>query len=228
MTVNRGLTVTLGIVLACGLLAASRSSARKDAWRPRADPWKARAGSAAAFRPGPGARLGPVSPLRFELTSEENSSQAVYDGGRVYGRFTVGVNVRNLNDRPVTIFGIGRSGPGLRLVSSRLRAPRTLQPGQTRGFDLEYEIAGCKAVPRGDWPIPLRVGRGGRRTAYASLWMTAPAGGAAGGGTDPTANGGTGGGTDVGTGGAAGGGTGGAAGGTRSWQSVLATEVCGP
>lgn len=209
MTVNRGLASTLAIVLACGLLAASRGPARMDSWRPRAGPWKARAGSAASFRPGPGPRLGPVSPLRFELTSGENSSQAVYDGGRVYGRFTLRVNVRNLNDRPVTIFGIGRSGPGLRLVSPRLRTPRTLQPGRTRGFGLEYEIAGCKAVPREDWPIPIRVGRGGRRTSYAPLWMTAPA---------PTG----------GAGGETGGEAGGETGGTRSWQSVLAAEVCGP
>lgn len=179
MTGNRGpgapgLTSALALMVVCGLLAAPRTSATVDSSKPRIGSSKPRPASNASLRSRPRSRSTSTTPLRFRLESAENSSEAVHDGRRIRGRFTVKVNVQNLNDRPVTISGIGRNGPGLRLLSPLRRPPRTLQPEQTSGFELKYRVTGCGAVPVGDWPIPIRVkANGGERTAYAPLTMTA-------------------------------------------------------
>src|SRR4051812_45986345 len=119
MAGNPGLGPVLAFMLACGLLAAPHAShpshvrkARSGGSTAHTGAWKVRPG---ALR----ARSGSATPSRFRLDPVDNSSEAVHDGRRIHGRFTVGVTVRNLNGGPVTVFGIGRSGPGLKLLSSR-------------------------------------------------------------------------------------------------------------
>ncbi|MEV7005355.1 hypothetical protein [Streptosporangium sp. NPDC051022] len=138
--------------------------------------------------------------LRFGLASAETSSEAVRTERGSRGRFSVRVNVRNLNDGPVTVFGVGRNGPGLRLLSSRRPIPHSLPPEQATGFDLRYEVTDCRAVPRGDWPIPIRLEQDGAPAlAYASMRMV-PA-------------------KRTGSAGEASG---------ASWQDVLSGEICAP
>jgi hypothetical protein len=72
----------------------------------------------------------------------------------------------------LTIVGIGRSGPGLTLVSPEKQDAQILQPERSLGFSLKYKITDCAAVPKGDWPIPVRVEASGvPTTVYASLRM---------------------------------------------------------
>jgi hypothetical protein len=67
--------------------------------------------------------------------------------------------VANLGRVPVTVVGAGRSGPGLELIDAAGPFPVTLAPGDTMLVRLTYRITDCDGVPRGWWPVPLRVDR---------------------------------------------------------------------
>ncbi|MEV8633817.1 hypothetical protein AB0395_19375 [Streptosporangium sp. NPDC051023] len=197
MAGNPGLGAALAFMVACGLLAASHvSTPAAHGPRARSGGSKAHLGS---WRVRPGAlraRSASAPPSRFGLEAASSSSEAVQEGREAHGRFTVRVTVRNLNDEPVTVFGIGRSGPGLRLLSTRRPAPHSLGPERATSFDLKYRVTDCGAVPRGNWPIPVRLERNGApEVAYPSMRMTA------------------GNSTNTGTG-------------PESWQSVLSNEIC--
>lgn len=199
MAGNPGLGAALALMVACGLLAAPHASGPAHTPKARSGGAKAHLGS---WRVRPGAlraRSASAPPSRFGLEAAASSSQAVQEGREARGRFTVRVTVRNLNDEPVTVFGIGRSGPGLRLLSPRRPVPHPLRPERSTSFDLRYRVTDCGAVPRGNWPIPVRLERNGApEVAYPSLRMVAATS------------------TNDGTGP-----------GGESWQSVMSDEICG-
>ncbi|MFF5211189.1 hypothetical protein [Streptosporangium sp. NPDC000396] len=81
--------------------------------------------------------------------------------------------MQNPNDIPVTITGVGRSGPGLRLLPARNTAPQTLLPEQSQRFDLRYEVTNCRAVPKAEWPVPVFVKQeSASKAVYAPLQMS--------------------------------------------------------
>ncbi len=187
MAGNPGLGSAVVFMLACGLLAAPHASAPHHAGKARAGAprahlgtWKVRHRIPKARRGAPRtrsgstapSRSGSTAPSRFNLQPGENSSQAVRGGDTAHGRFSVRVTVQSLNDEAVTVFGVGRSGPGLKLLSSKKPVPHRLQPDRSTSFDLKYEVTDCGAVPKGDWPIPIRLERNGApEVAYTSMRM---------------------------------------------------------
>jgi hypothetical protein len=100
------------------------------------------------------------------------STESVQDADESFRRFTVNMEMKSSSREPMTIVGIGRSGPGMTLVPPKKQDARILQPGRSLVFSLKYKITDCAAVPKGDWPIPVRVeASGGQTTVYASLQM---------------------------------------------------------
>ncbi|WP_433250758.1 hypothetical protein ACQPYK_04715 [Streptosporangium sp. CA-135522] len=99
----------------------------------------------------------PSAPAAFKLGSPKSSTYSVQRGGRFQAQFVVELRVYSQGDEAVTITGIGRSGQGLKLVSREARDPYVLQPGRNVDFSLRYEVTSCKAVQKGDWPVPVRM-----------------------------------------------------------------------
>ena len=79
----------------------------------------------------------------------------------------VSMDFINAGKESVTIVGIGRSGPGMQLLTAERRGPYVILPGEAMALHLKYRVTNCKTVPRGTWPIPLRVLRPkGEETIY--------------------------------------------------------------
>ncbi|GAA1833725.1 hypothetical protein GCM10009682_60180 [Luedemannella flava] len=72
------------------------------------------------------------------------------------GTFRYHLLVANEGLTDVTVTGVGRSGPGLRLTGTS-GAGVTLGPGAQSIIVLEYEVTDCAAVPTGAWPVPVQV-----------------------------------------------------------------------
>jgi hypothetical protein len=98
------------------------------------------------------------------------STESVEGPDESLRQFTVNLDMKSRSQEPVTIVGIGRSGPGLELLSPGKQDSQVLQPRQSLGFSLKYKIIDCAAVPKGEWPIPVRVEVSGvQTTVYAAL-----------------------------------------------------------
>ncbi|MEU7749285.1 hypothetical protein [Nonomuraea sp. NPDC049158] len=88
-------------------------------------------------------------------------------GGSGKGGFEISIQFGNAGKESVTIVGIGRSGPGMQLLNPQRRGPYVILPGESIALQLKYRVTNCKIVPRGTWPIPLRVLRPkGEETIY--------------------------------------------------------------
>jgi hypothetical protein len=112
-----------------------------------------------------GWRSGAVSP---RLVWSQDSAYAFSFGPG--GPVTASVNVTNSGWVPLTLVGVGRSGPGLELARVEGILPITLGPGDATTFILTYRITDCAAVPHDPWPVPVRVKRWwGEQTAYIPL-----------------------------------------------------------
>jgi hypothetical protein len=111
----------------------------------------------------------PASP-GFNLEMTGTSTESVEGPDESFRQFTVNLDMKSRSQGPVTIVGIGRSGPGLELLSPGKQDSQVLQPRQSLGFSLKYKIIDCAAVPKGEWPIPVRVEVSGvQTTVYAAL-----------------------------------------------------------
>ncbi|MFC7649144.1 hypothetical protein ACFQX6_58500 [Streptosporangium lutulentum] len=109
----------------------------------------------------------PVPP-GFDLEMTGTSTESVQGSDGSFRQFTVIMDMKSKSREPVTIVGIGRSGPGLTLLSPEKQDAQVLHPDRSLGFSLKYKIVDCAAVPRGDWPIPVRVEVSGvQKTVYA-------------------------------------------------------------
>lgn len=79
----------------------------------------------------------------------------------------VRVDLYNQGSWPVTVRGLGRSGPGMELVEVRGELhtdepnpfPARLEPGRSVSATLVYRITDCHAYPRGEWPVTAVVDR---------------------------------------------------------------------
>lgn len=71
--------------------------------------------------------------------------------------FDLSVDFVNAGKEAVTVVGIGRSGPGLKLLNPERRGPYVVLPGESIGLELKYRVTNCKTAPRGNWPVPVRV-----------------------------------------------------------------------
>jgi hypothetical protein len=90
--------------------------------------------------------------------------------------FEVSVDFVNAGKESVTIVGIGRSGPGLKLLNAERRGPYVILPGESIALQLKYRVTNCKTAPRGTWPVPLRVLRPkGEETVYLDRSTAGPA-----------------------------------------------------
>jgi hypothetical protein len=70
----------------------------------------------------------------------------------------------------ITVLGIGRDMPGMRLIGVEGQFPSTLAPGQSASFAVNYRITDCEAVSADEWPVPVRVRRWwGEQTDYVDL-----------------------------------------------------------
>jgi hypothetical protein len=106
----------------------------------------------------------------FNLEMTGTSTESVEGPDESFRQFTVNLDMKSRSQEPVTIVGIGRSGPGLELLSPEKQDSQILQPRRSLGFSLKYKIIDCAAVPKGNWPIPVRVEASGvQTTVYASL-----------------------------------------------------------
>ncbi|MEU9833659.1 hypothetical protein AB0D67_19240 [Streptosporangium sp. NPDC048047] len=153
------------VLAACAMSPALCLPLPASAAAPVAGPAAASAPAVAVPAAGPEGPADGSAPLRFRLRSTANSSQ-VNGGAR---EFSIGVDVQSLNKGPVTLVGIGRSGPGLRLMSAD-DSPQTVQPKERVSYELRYRVTDCDAVPRKDWPVPVRVRQGtGRRVVEVPL-----------------------------------------------------------
>lgn len=72
---------------------------------------------------------------------------------------SVDVEIDNDGLAPVTIAGVGRSGPGLDLVRSQGVFPVRVGPAKGIRVTLVYRITDCGQVPVGSWPVAVRVDR---------------------------------------------------------------------
>lgn len=95
------------------------------------------------------------------------------------------VPVRNTGWTTVRVTGVGKDGPGLRLVRpgdtagfpknwaplpGATAVPFDLHPGQTAIVHVTYQVTDCTAVPSGSFPLTLRVDRPwGTQTIDVSL-----------------------------------------------------------
>jgi hypothetical protein len=88
-------------------------------------------------------------------------------GGGGESGFETTLEFVNAGKESLTIVGIGRSGPGMRLLNAQRRGPYVILPAESIALQLKYRVTNCKIVPRGTWPIPLRVLRPkGEETIY--------------------------------------------------------------
>jgi hypothetical protein len=87
--------------------------------------------------------------------SNDNRSMAT----RPDGTIATEVWVSNTGLVDATVVGVGRDGPGLRLVGVEGDLPVTLKPNSGSVFVLVYRITDCAEVPRGSWPVTVRVDR---------------------------------------------------------------------
>ncbi|AWS45808.1 hypothetical protein [Streptosporangium sp. 'caverna'] len=144
-----GVASALMLVSACGLAPPAHAAA-----------------AAAAAHSSPDL---PASP-GFNLEMTGTSTESVEGPDESFRQFTVNLDMKSRSQGPVTIVGIGRSGPGLELLSPGKQDSQVLQPRQSLGFSLKYKIIDCAAVPKGEWPIPVRVEVSGvQTTVYAAL-----------------------------------------------------------
>lgn len=90
----------------------------------------------------------PASP-GFNLEMTGTSTESVEGPDESFRQFTVNLDMKSGSQEPVTIVGIGRSGPGLELLSPGKQDSQVLQPRQSLGFSLKYKIIDCAAVPKG-------------------------------------------------------------------------------
>ncbi|MDQ1724785.1 MAG: hypothetical protein QOG52_1813 [Frankiaceae bacterium] len=72
---------------------------------------------------------------------------------------TTTVEIRNDGWQSLRVTGVGRSGPGMTLRSVNMAFPVEVQPSTSVQVTLSYDITDCAAVPRGRWPVPVRVQR---------------------------------------------------------------------
>jgi hypothetical protein len=91
----------------------------------------------------------PASP-GFNLEMTGTSTESVEGPDESFRQFTVNLDMKSRSQGPVTIVGIGRSGPGLELLSPGKQDSQVLQPRQSLGFSLKYKIIDCAAVPKGE------------------------------------------------------------------------------
>jgi hypothetical protein len=91
---------------------------------------------------------------------------------------TFALTVRLSNDARLTrhIRSVGRSGPGLQLIS--VEAPAELAGWTSEEMTLHYRVTDCASVPKGTWPIPVRVdhpwGLWGTSTAWVAGSLEMP------------------------------------------------------
>jgi hypothetical protein len=79
--------------------------------------------------------------------------------------FTLIIRLENHGPATEHIGSLGRSGPGLELTSTEV--PAEIGAGARVEATLHYHVTDCSAVPRQDWPIPVRINRSwGSRTAW--------------------------------------------------------------
>lgn len=82
---------------------------------------------------------------------------------------TVDIRVDDDEWRSVRVTAAGRSGPGLRLLSTT-GLPLRLGAHGSAVVSLRYQVTSCKVVIAGAWPIPIRVERiWGAQTVSAGL-----------------------------------------------------------
>ncbi|WP_089209693.1 hypothetical protein [Streptosporangium subroseum] len=144
-----GVASALVLVSACGLAPSAHAAA-----------------AAASAHSSPDL---PASP-GFNLEMTGTSTESVEGPDASFRQFTVNLDMKSRSQESVTIVGIGRSGPGLELLSPGKQDSQVLQPGQSLGFSLKYKIIDCAAVPKGEWPIPVLVEVSGvQTTVYAAL-----------------------------------------------------------
>jgi hypothetical protein len=95
---------------------------------------------------------------------------AGWGGSSGPGTFSHDLVLENQGWTPVTLTGVGRDGPGLKLDRVFTVFPLTLKPGQQVTINLTYRITDCAAVTRDAWPVPVRIDRWwGEQTAYVDL-----------------------------------------------------------
>ena len=91
------------------------------------------------------------------VTTGRNGNGMMADG--LHHQFMETVEVRNSGWTAMTVEGLGRSGPGLRLVSVDGNFPTVLGSSTGQIFSLTYDVTNCGAVPQGEWAIPVRTQR---------------------------------------------------------------------
>ena len=91
------------------------------------------------------------------VTTGENGNGMMADG--LHHQFMETVEIRNSGWTSMTLEGIGRNGPGLRLVAVDGTFPTVLAPSTGQVFSLTYDVTDCGAVPQGEWAIPVRIDR---------------------------------------------------------------------
>jgi hypothetical protein len=76
------------------------------------------------------------------------------------------VGITNTGLLPLTVLGVGASGPGLTLIDSAGPFPSHVASGATLRVTLTYRITDCAQVPAGSAPVALRIQRSwGTQTA---------------------------------------------------------------
>lgn len=84
---------------------------------------------------------------------------------------TFSLTVQLANDARLTerIRSVGRSGPGLQLIS--VEAPAELAGWTSQELTLHYRVTDCAAVPKGAWPIPVRVENPWQIWGTSTVWV---------------------------------------------------------
>lgn len=105
-----------------------------------------------------------VSPLATDERASDSAETSVAPPS-----FQTTFEVRNRGLVPVTIVGVGRDGPGLKMSGPGMSLPLTVQPGANITVAITYSITDCSAYIRDPWPLPIRIDRPwGEQTVYVS------------------------------------------------------------
>lgn len=90
--------------------------------------------------------------------------------------FDYSIELENHGWLPATVTGLGGDQAGLRL-STTVRSPVILRPGQSMQITVAYEIIDCAAVTNDPASLPVRVERfWGSQTVYVDLPRRLPPG----------------------------------------------------
>ncbi|GII64144.1 hypothetical protein Skr01_42290 [Sphaerisporangium krabiense] len=109
----------------------------------------------------------PVSVSAPRIVANGGAGGSSSGDGKGGGDLDLTIGITNEGKEAVTIVGFGRSGPGMKLLLPARRGPYVLLPGEEMGLQVKYRVTDCKAVPRTEWPIPVRVLRsGGEQAVY--------------------------------------------------------------